>query len=92
MIGDSNLESISRQLISVFDPNIYRITSMKSSACYFIPNSFSAKNGEPHIIPHEPCDTNFQNLRLAELAKSKNNILIIGGLLDVYLTSIQRVF
>ena len=79
------MESISSALISVFEPKSYRITTMNSSACYFIPNSFSGTNGKPREIPNEPCDEGFQTLRLSELAKTSNNLLIVGGMLDVYL-------
>ena len=79
------MESISSALISLFDLNFYRITTMNSSACYFIPNSFSGINGRPRFIPNEPCDEKFQQLRLSELGKTSNNILVVGGMLDVYL-------
>jgi len=85
VIGDSNMESISNALISLFDLNSYRITTMNSSACYFIPNSFSGTDGRPRVIPNEPCDEKFQNLRLSELGNTNNNVLVIGGMLDVYL-------
>ena len=85
VIGDSNMESISSSLISAFEPNGYRLTTMNSSACYFIPNSFSGTNGQPRVMQNEPCDEKFQNLRLSELAKTSNNFLIVGGMLDVYL-------
>ncbi|MGH1543481.1 MAG: acyltransferase family protein [Arenicella sp.] len=85
VIGDSNMESISSALITTFEPKGYRITTMNSSACYFIPNSFSGANGKPRKIENEPCDDKFQALRLSELGKTANNLVIIGGMLDVYL-------
>lgn len=85
IIGDSNMETISSALINVFAPKGYRITTMNSSACYFIPNSFSGTNGTPRVIANEPCDESFQTLRLRQLTKTSNNLLVIGGMLDVYL-------
>lgn len=85
IVGDSNMQRISEEIIDIFSPSGYRITTMNSSACYFIPHSFSGVDGKARSIRNEPCDEEFQNWRLSEILKTNDNLIIIGGMLDVYL-------
>ena len=90
VIGDSNMEPISNSVVSNFVPKGFQITTMNSSACYFIPNSYSSRYGKPREIVNEPCDESFQESRLAKLRSTENNVIIVGGMLDVYLD--KRMF
>jgi hypothetical protein len=88
VVGDSNMSSISKSIVDKALSSGFRTTLMSSSACYFAPNSFSAKSdGSPREISTEPCGVEYQQRRLSKLnsTSSDSNILVIGGMLDVYL-------
>lgn len=85
-VGDSNIESISRSLLTKAEKAGYRTTLMNSSACYFITNSYSIwPHGAERKIPNEPCTKDFQSWRSRKISETSNNIVIIGGMLDIYL-------
>jgi peptidoglycan/LPS O-acetylase OafA/YrhL len=86
VIGDSNMESISHAIIDLAGPRNYRTTLMNSSACYFVPHSYSTTSeGTERVNPSEPCGVEFQKMRLKKLSQTSSNIVVIGGMLDVYL-------
>ncbi|MGH1456466.1 MAG: acyltransferase family protein [Alphaproteobacteria bacterium] len=87
VIGDSNVESLSFDLVPRALDAGYNVVTMNSSACYFTPDFYSIKNDKPRHIKNQPCDLKFQNRRLDTIKKHPGATLLLGGALDVYLTA-----
>ncbi len=86
IIGDSNVESLTFDLTPRALRSGYNVITMNSSACYFAPEFYSIKDDKPRRIRNQPCDLEFQNLRLKTIQRHKGATLLLGGALDVYLT------
>ena len=86
-VGDSNIQSITNSFVNLYK-NKFNIFSMNSSACYFMEKNFKSwiRGKGERIIPNQPCDDEFQKQRMNKILKYPNSIVVIGGMLDVYLT------
>lgn len=62
-----------------------RVTTLTSSACYFMPGFFATNSGAPRIIEDTPCDLDYQQRRLAAIQSNPDSIVIMGGAFSLYL-------
>ena len=84
LIGDSVLAAYQENLKSKLTNENYGLTIMTNSACLYLPNYewinvFTNK-------PTKSCNYKVQDERKKTLLKSKNSIVIIGGMMPLYLT------
>lgn len=86
VIGDSNVESLSFDLVPKALSAGYDVVTMNSSACYFAPDFYSVKDNQERRIPDQPCDLEFQKRRMKTIQSHPDATILLGGALDVYLT------
>ena len=84
LIGDSVLAAYQENLKSKLIDQNYSLTIMTNPSCLYLPNYewidvFSNK-------PTKSCNYKVQDERKKTLLKSKNSIVIIGGMMPLYLT------
>lgn len=87
LVGDSTTESISSKLTPLLLDRDFRVISMNSSTCLYLPGFYSVSNGVPREIPNEPCDNDFQLKRVAKIAEHPGSIIILGGMLNRYINN-----
>ncbi|RED18267.1 acyltransferase family protein [Pontivivens insulae] len=92
LAGDSTMEALSVALTPRLLEQDQRVTSLNSSACFFLPGFRAMNSGQPRVVPDTPCDFDYQARRLAEIEAIRNATVILGGAFDLYLENTSYGF
>ena len=84
LIGDSHLESLSRNLFERLSGE-FNISDITSGGCW--PIGLIKKAGSTGIDDKSPCTEEYQRLRLKKILSTKNSIIVIGARIPLYLNS-----
>lgn len=86
IVGDSTLESITHTLYPALNEKGFDVVSMNSAGCYFAPNFYSSNGwGNPREVIGQPCDLDFQELRVQEIRRHPGSVIILGGNINSYI-------
>ena len=92
LVGDSTLEVLSVNLTPNLVAAGQSVTSLNSSACFFLPGFFAVNSGEPRIVPDTPCDADYQARRLTRITEHPGATVLLGGAFDLYLENASYGF
>ena len=84
LIGDSHLESLSRNLFERLSGE-FNISDITSGGCW--PIGLIKKAGSKGIDDKSPCTEEYQRLRLKKILSTKNSIIVIGARFPLYLNN-----
>ncbi len=92
LVGDSTTEALSVALTPKLLAASQSVTSLNSSACFFMPGFRAMNSGVPRIVPDTPCDVDYQARRLARIADQPGATVLLGGAFDYYLENTSYGF
>ncbi len=85
LIGDSQIATLASNLVPKLVNLDYRVETYLLDGCLYLPNYSKFTLINRQYIKHE-CDSNYQNKLRDKIFNGKNNIILLGGRMPLYLS------